>query len=393
MTETPNPNAGQNPNGCSEPIGSTLRRYGVPEQLVHDIERDYRDLARLMQREVPRTITLAYTPRAADDDERAGDDDFDAGGHWTIYEQGNASPPLDQQEALALIAAMLLGAKHPPLRSLFGTWRATARANRRVREAREERDRIDGERMDLAHALGAARDRLHSLPWELAHVLCAELRRGSPLPTKPEDIREVFALPLLELAHRMGMTPAREPTVAAESKKPAPETYRGAPLVEAVAEADRAIVEAMAAEAEREEAPQEDADAAELQRAIDAELEDLADMLDAAGRARSVHELREWPDDWRIDAQNWAFAMRAWMESSAGNEEPAAPWFLTGEPEPLESIEVRAGEEHAGFGLEPIGGDELPSDPVPGVLSQVIAGGSTSAVPPGAVSGIPGDFE
>lgn len=515
-----------NPNGCAEPIEQGIARHLPPElrdttrRLFDSLRSDAaraRDAHRLAiaeleqerARDKPRTITLAYQPRLEPDDRNA-DDDFDTGGYWNVYEGGAATPALDPREALALVAAMLLGAPHPKGLNVFRLEGAARRERRHAREARHELEKLheerEGERREHFRDIANLRELHGSLPWELAQILFGELRRGE----KPADGRDVFAVPLRELALRMGVLAADDPRATKDLGDPGPmpslrelaaegssappcpigvtlepETLErdvvkpadAAPFVlagrrvsvdfqgellepirttlfnsvsEAETEAQRVadlygrtatmeigigdigkfhvvglplspmhfgpyevrcsftpsahlveqgirackasgdelIAATYGSDAEREA----QAEAEQL-----SELELLADMLDAAGCGRSVHELRAWPSDWRVDAQNYGLAIAHWMEH--GGDEPPAPWFITGEPEPLESIEARARDEHAGFGLEPPGELDLPGDapaPAPSVMSQVIAGAellsfTTPAVPRSAVSAAPQD--
>lgn len=335
-------------NGRAEPIGQTLRRHGVPEQVVIDVERDYRELAKLMQREQPRTIVLAYTPRLDDDDPRHELEDCDTGGHWTITEQGAASPPLDKGEALSWVAAMLLGAKHPPLRSVWSTERAARRDRARCRdaktEARNARIELDDERRLHDDTVRDLREQLSSLPWELAHAVFADLRSGTGQPIKPADSRELFAVPLLELARMNGARAAERPLVVSGKLEPGAlakiteDMVGGEPRLFAVfpasasndiAEVTAAIERSIDATAGASQAPRDGMTSADLERAAaesqDEELEELADMLAAAGFDRSVQELRAWPAEWRIDAQNFANAFDACNGDDPG---PPPPAFL-----------------------------------------------------------------
>lgn len=485
----------ENQNGCAEPIGQALRRYGVPETLVADIERDYKDLSRLSQREQPRTITLAYTPRMDIDERRNySDDQLDTGGHWTMFEQGYASQPLDSRECLALVAAMLLGAKHPPLQSVFGYSREASRCRMKYREAVQETKQVE-ERLerDLEESRRNMRElrELHgSLPWEMAQTLYGELRRRLPnpdaIPAQPEDGSAVFAVPLVELASRMGILAAREPLATARREAYAESVAiaEGArvelvdSLEETRAEVDRMVdlagigrrsgtmeveiserdVAALARAFEIQASPTASvefsvdkfgtfsivgvpmgpssgdpvvvsakftpapelvhkagaavvADAVEKARdgareiiaalaehpeakaaaSQDAELEELRNDLLALGFQRSLHELREWPDEWRIDAQNYTLAMAA----SAGAV--ADPWFLTGAPDPADALEPPGELDVPGMLEAPADGIEKDPMPPGSILSTVIAGApllsfeQPPAVPKDAYRGAPLD--
>ncbi|MES2347057.1 MAG: hypothetical protein V4641_05740 [Pseudomonadota bacterium] len=66
----------------------------------------------------PRTIVLMYKPFKARPDDIPFDPMYDLGGSWDIGENGDYQTKLDAREALALVAAMLLGAPHPRLKSI-----------------------------------------------------------------------------------------------------------------------------------------------------------------------------------------------------------------------------------------------------------------------------------
>lgn len=76
----------------------------------------------------PRTITLAYMPRTEMPEKWDGNESPpDTGGYWTVSENGRHQWGLDPRETLALVAAMLLGAQHPPLQSCLDHEREGAR--------------------------------------------------------------------------------------------------------------------------------------------------------------------------------------------------------------------------------------------------------------------------
>lgn len=106
---------------------STLHMLRAGKRLVTEVEGQAalidslgKQLAnafeRAANRDIPRTITLSYMPRDYSSLE-PGNRYADTGGHWTVSEAGRHQTALDPRETLALVAAMLLGAKHPPLES------------------------------------------------------------------------------------------------------------------------------------------------------------------------------------------------------------------------------------------------------------------------------------
>lgn len=106
---------------------------GYVAQLEASIDRltEERDLAQHRRDDVPRTITLTYMPAQPEPEQWDADLHWDSGNHWTISEGGKHQDRLDSREALAMIAAMLLGAKHPPLRTITDAENAGASRQRR----------------------------------------------------------------------------------------------------------------------------------------------------------------------------------------------------------------------------------------------------------------------
>ena len=98
--------------------GHFLAEYVKQLERSVDTLTEERDLARAERNDVPRTITLTYMPRQPEPEKWDSDLSWDYGNHWTISEGGKHQDRLDPREALALVAAMLLGAKHPPLRTI-----------------------------------------------------------------------------------------------------------------------------------------------------------------------------------------------------------------------------------------------------------------------------------
>ena len=93
--------------------------------------------------EQPRTIVLTYMPQRWDNGKTNPifKDPMvaDCGGYWTLSEGGRHQAQLDSRETMALVAAMLLGAPHPSLKSIPDLENMFANSARRVASNRVDR--------------------------------------------------------------------------------------------------------------------------------------------------------------------------------------------------------------------------------------------------------------
>lgn len=94
-----------------------LARAG--RRLIHELERvnDRLTDAQHKADDQPRTIVLSWMPNRYEDRPEHPDHPRDTGGYWTVSEHGRHQWGLDPREAMALVAAMLLGAPYPAMRS------------------------------------------------------------------------------------------------------------------------------------------------------------------------------------------------------------------------------------------------------------------------------------
>lgn len=88
-----------------------------------------------------RTITLNYIPgRKHPSPDHPEGKRFDTGDYWTVGENGSYQNALDSRETLALVAAMLLGAEHPRLQTIYEHQYAAIPSRERVLKKLEELD-------------------------------------------------------------------------------------------------------------------------------------------------------------------------------------------------------------------------------------------------------------
>lgn len=94
-------------------------RHVQAERRTAELEAKLASMAPARATDLPRTIVLSYIPWAPDRPHDLPQDEFyDTGGYWTVFEGASVQDRLEATEAMVLISAMLLGAKHPPLKSM-----------------------------------------------------------------------------------------------------------------------------------------------------------------------------------------------------------------------------------------------------------------------------------
>lgn len=323
-------------NGVSEPIGQLLERYGVPAATIRDVNNWVSELIRLKERDLPRAITLSYMPRGEDGSAEHGR------GCWTVMENGRVQPALDPRECLAQVAAMLLGAPHPTL------WDPVERQsyhNRQVRELNARTDRYRERQADAEKELFELREAWDALPWDLTRRVADSL--GLAVPEAGNRLTQVLRF-------------------AADAALSSPLTLSVPSITRPVDEL-RFTLQPEAAQFLRQQLDEAissgkpfsgrfyrwgfDAEPEQPVEVADADPVELAELMAECGHPRSELELDWWAPDKRAAAYDWCIRWQHWQASStapgwddlpeaerqawAANE-PPAPWFLTGEPEPAE---------------------------------------------------------
>ena len=436
----------ENPNGCAEPIAQVLERCNVPRNVIQQVLEEQGQLYHLKNRRPPRTIVLAYTPGRSGDGTSENGDCLDS---WSVHEEGRIQDALDSRECLALVAAMLLGAPHPPLTPMWG-----------LRGAVMDKQRECAQRISEAHeSVRAARaelDRVRALwfglPWDLA----AKVARAQGLHIAQDENRDGILTRLVrywasELADTEARNAAREglePRTLdeiAEGKLRQPRPDDAASWPEVVGSPIRAVREVTEAEAiasaaehpavlmvrETDEtaiAPAPDrpllvsdpivifgrephaieheltAEVVEYARHLE-QFADLSDALTEAGYERMPAEIDQWPEAWQIEAQNFANAYRLWSDQQTSEEysgnphfreawsasEPRAPWFLSGnspteDPEQIPPRELRSPPGR-------LGGPDLDAPLLPtesGPSAPTLTDGAQALPPDGAA--VPADL-